>query len=319
MSDAKPLPRRPGMTAPPAGRTMKDPTSWPVASDGKPLPRVTSSSAPQPINEPEPAPAAASVDLEPGQRPETLYHSPKRTGAVELPSKGRYYGSALPDGVVEVYTLTAVEDKILSELTSDNATEVFDAILARCIKSPVSPPELLDTDRYYLLLVLRANSLGGDYQFPYECPFKECGNAFLHTVQIPSDFTVVAGKATEEPYFVKLPMTGAMVGLRFLRGKDMADIARYRKTAINVDTTLGDPAYAYSRIKSIVSVNGEPFPDISVAMDWYMGLPLKDVRVLQKTEREAASGVSNVVTITCPKCKKESVSPVALSPMYFFD
>ena len=299
--EARPLPRRPGVTA-----KSSDPTTWPSAVDGKPQPRITSDVMPTAINE----------TTEPGQKPETEYRTPKRTGLVALPSRGLFYGDALTDGQVEVYTLTAVEDKILSELNSENMVEIFDAILARCIKSPVSPPDMLDTDRYYLLLVLRANSLGEIYEFPYECPF--CKHNFLHSIKIPQDFSMITGKVTEEPYYVKLS-TGVMVGLRFLRGKDMKDIVQFRKNAINLDGTKGDPAYAYARVKSIMTVDGKPFPDVQAAQEWYMALSIKDSRLLEKTQREAASGVSNVVKIACPKCSKESVTPVALSPMYFFD
>ena len=129
---------------------------------------------------------------------------------------------------------------------------------------------------------------------------------------------MITGKVTEEPYYVKLS-TGVMVGLRFLRGKDMKDIVQFRKNAINLDGTKGDPAYAYARVKSIMTVDGKPFPDVQAAQEWYMALSIKDSRLLEKTQREAASGVSNVVKIACPKCSKESVTPVALSPMYFFD
>lgn len=300
-----------------------DPKSWVPAVEGKPQPRRQAGAYPPPS-----APSGGDVneipvvmpeaEPEPGQREETAYAAPRKTYAVLLPSKGKFYDN-LPDGVCEIYPLTAAEDKILSDMTADNITEIFDAVLARCIKSKISPADLIETDRYYLLLMLRAQSLGEEFEFPYECPFAGCKHPFLHTAMVPSDMPMVEGNVDEEPFYVDLPKAKQRVGLRFLRGADMNDIARYRRVAAPLDGEKGDPAFAYARIKAVVSVDGNPIPDTDTAMEWYLNLSLRDVRAIQKTLADAASGVSNLVKVPCPKCGKESVTRLPLSPMYFFE
>jgi T4 bacteriophage base plate protein len=262
----------------------------------------------------------AAKPAEVGAKPETQYAVARTSYIVELPSKGRFYTGEMTDGNVEIYLLTAAEDKILSDLTTDNIPEIFDSILARCIKTTMSPEDMLETDRYYLLLQLRAYSLGDEYKFSFECP--ECSNTFIHTSHIPKEFENRDGAATEEPFFVNLPVSKSKVGLRMMRGKDTKEINRYRKQIAlgnPNNTEKGDPAYAYQNAKSITSVDGKTFPDISAAMKWFMALPLKDVRAIRDTITLAYPGVINRVTIHCPRCEKDTLSRVPISPLFFFD
>lgn len=312
-----PVPRRPVAAAPRSAsitRERENP-SWPQASTGKPVPRREV--VPDVAGEAQTSPAAVHLPTpEPGQRPETAYASPRQTFAVKLPSasQGQFYPE-LPDGVVEFYPLTAVEDKILAGLTEDNVTEIFDSILARVVISPIAPQDLIETDRYYLLLQLRAESLGQEYEFPTSCVF--CKESFLYKASIPSQMQMIEGHATEEPFYATLPVSGKKVGFRFLRGTDIKAVEQLKKASHPEEK--GDPAYALAEIRSIVTIDGKPLPDFETARQWYMNLSLKDVRAVQKAINEASSGISNVIKMRCPKCNKESVTRVPLSPLYFFD
>jgi hypothetical protein len=251
-------------------------------------------------------------ELEVGQKPESQYDVARTSYVVQLPSKGRFYGDKLPDGNVEVYLMTAVEDKILADLTPDNIPEIFDSIISRCVKSEISSEEMIETDRYYLLLMLRSYSLGDDYKFELKCP--DCSFAFVHTAHIPGDFEMIDGTATEEPFYVNLPMSKAKVGLRLLRGKDTKEINAKR---LKVNADKGDPAYAFQNAKAIVSINDKPVT-IAVAQTWFMALSLKDVRALQEAVSLAYPGIINRVTVPCTRCKFEILTRVPLSPLLFF-
>jgi hypothetical protein len=235
---------------------------------------------------------------------------PRTSGIVELPSHGKLYGDKCPDGIVELYPMTGREETLVAGMTAANITEVFDLILKRCIKpnavpeNTLAPEEMLSSDKFYLMLVLRSNSYGSHYEFNVKCP--ECGARVEHACEIPDDFELK--KAPEnfmEPFTVELPRSGATVEFRLLRGKDDLDIIRYARREANKSRGLesGDPTFIYRLAKHIVTINGKTH-DFGTVLHFVEDLIGEDTSMLRDAIDEATPGIITVIDLECtaPRC-----------------
>lgn len=309
------VPRRP-LTTPLPPQVKRN---YPPAVDGKPVPQVTQT---PPSPPPEPI-------KEVGARPETLYQHARPTIAVQLPSKGRFYGGKMPDGEAEFLPLTAREDQILAGMDGTNTHKIFDMVLARTLRPAMenapalSPADMLTVDRFYAMLILRANALGPEMKYPFNCVF--CEQMSIVTSNVPYEFPMVEGTAKEEPFFCTLK-DGSQIGLRLLRGKDDRAIEAYRNSLKKPDkpedVEPGDPAYGYINARHLVSFEDADGKGYNFtpeqAQEWFMNLNMSDSRAIQNACAEASPGVINRVTVKCPKCEKETLTRIPLSAEYFF-
>lgn len=124
---------------------------------------------------------------------------------VTVPSKGKFYGDALPDGKVVIKPISVMEEKYL--VSARNRLATADKILERCITSKCIPlSQMLMTDKFYLLLNLRAITYGTAYSFSLVC--KSCEAEFKHSIELPDGLVVrSATDASTEPFEVKLPVS----------------------------------------------------------------------------------------------------------------
>ena len=87
---------------------------------------------------------------------------------VILPSRGRFYGDRLPDGKVTIRPMTVKEEKLLAG--GGNKLSLADKVLERCMISNTMPlKDMILTDKFFLLLNLRAISYGPEYTFELRC------------------------------------------------------------------------------------------------------------------------------------------------------
>ena len=85
-----------------------------------------------------------------------LYNNYWKLIKEEIPSKGYFYK---PDSVIKIRPLNVQEVKYLSTLCPQNATDVINEIVQKCIiLENIQFDELLLADREYLIFWLRANS-----------------------------------------------------------------------------------------------------------------------------------------------------------------
>ena len=238
------------------------------------------------------------------------------TALVDLPSKGLFYRpEQLTEGKIEIAPMSAREEKLVAGMRGSNIEEVIDSLLSRCIKSPITPDELLVTDRFYLLLVLRANSYGEIYNIELNCPY--CETRGKYEVKLPGDLTVqYAGDDDHEPFRVKLP-SGIVVGFRLLRGKDLKDIKRNAEiTTSKGYAGEGEPSYLYRLAKQIVSINGKSL-DMLVAQELVSRLPARDSAVLKHAYDKKTPGAITTIKKPCVSCTKEIQTELPMTAEFF--
>ncbi len=238
------------------------------------------------------------------------------TALVDLPSKGIFYDPAkLKDGRIEVAPMSAREEKLVAGMRGSNIDEVIDSLLSRCIKSPITPDELIVTDRFYLLLQLRANSYGEVYNIELTCPY--CETKGKYEVKLPSDLEVQYSLPDDhEPFRVKLP-SGVIVGFRLLRGKDLRDIKSNSDKATSKGYAgEGDPSYLYRIAKQIVSINGKSL-NMLVAQEFVSNMPALDSAALKSAYNKKTPGALTIIKKPCVSCTKEIQTELPMTAEFF--
>lgn len=233
---------------------------------------------------------------------------------ITLPSKGMFYGDALPSGKVTIRPIKVKEEKLLAG--GGNRLHLADLILERCIVSKCPPvKDLLITDKFYMLLCLRSISYGADYTFEIKCT--QCSLEFKKTVQLPEGLQIrSATQEDKEPFDIDLPSCKKKVTLRFLRGVDEEEIENYVKQSVNVGTSEGDPSYAFRLARYIVTVDGKEMP-ILEKLSFCENLVGKDSLAIRQAIAEKETGPIFTITAKCPSCQNEMSTLLPLTNEFF--
>ena len=171
---------------------------------------------------------------------------------VTLPSRGKFYGGKLPGGSVTLRPIKVAEEKLLAG--SGNKMALADKVLQRCILSPCIPlRDMILTDKFYLLLVLRNISYGPEYQFQVKC--STCSTQFKRSITLPEGLGLKMAVDTDmEPFDVTLPQSAKVVSLRFMRGSDEEETEAFIKGLPAAKSDEGDPAYEFKLSRYIVRI-----------------------------------------------------------------
>ncbi len=229
---------------------------------------------------------------------------------VTLPSLGFYYGGAVPEGTVQIKEITGKEEGILY---GDGAFEDrIDALVNAClvlpevetevegkpVKRPFDPMDLLDSDRFFVLLQIRAHTYGAEYEFDYRCPQCEEQQTLRFNIN-DLGITNPPKDAQTEPVTVELPNADITVGYKFLRGKDVRRLTQQTEQA----KVRGQrhQLFPYRYTMMIVTVNGREL-DWSTKYDLVQKLHGKDTDVLRQHIRAHESGPQTRTDVKCSAC-----------------
>lgn len=239
------------------------------------------------------------------------------SGVIKLPSRGVFYDKeVIPNGTIEITPLTGRTEKLMAGLRGNNVDDIIDTILERHMVTKIEPKELLASDRFYILVSLRAQSYGEDYDFELACP--SCEVKARYAVRLPSDFTVQYSEPEDkEPFDIILPSSKLRVSFRLLRGKDETAIKNFSEKEAKTGFRDGDPAYSYRLATCITAVNGKPFADLYTAMQFVEKIPAKDAATLSDAIDKKTPGLLLSVTKECVACKKEIEAGMPITAEFF--
>lgn len=176
---------------------------------------------------------------------------------VELPSKGKFYGGQIPEGLVTIEPMGTREEKLFSA-GAESGSRIVSKIFDSCVTCPINHLDLVLGDRLFLLLQVRSISYGRNYEYPFkcdECGRKSYGNVDLDSIPIrhpsPED-------ADPSKFNVKLPILGNELRLRLLTGRDEEKISRYAQQ-INAKTRGRDSnvGYIYRLARRVEQIDEE--------------------------------------------------------------
>jgi len=227
-----------------------------------------------------------------------LEHLPVETAVeVELPSRGRFYGS---EGVlVKVKPLTFEDEKAIVSIKNSKTTNPLSVILSRCVEG-VDTNHLVFMDKMFLIMKIRELSYGEEYLAQVICPRCTSENplsfnlADLEVKYVPDDFT--------EPIEVDLPRLKKKAAVRLPRVHD--------EPYVQDGEMMMDNLWRF-----VISLDENTNPTvISKAL---RKLPSADVHTLINAITTTSFGIETKAKFKCFNCKEVHLIDIPISENFF--
>jgi hypothetical protein len=207
--------------------------------------------------------------------------------------------------------------KLVAGITGKNVDDVVDTLLKRCLVSPIDPDNLLVTDRYFLLIMLRANSLGPEVQVTATCTNEKCRKSGVFNLDLIKDYDVLPVKeGVKEPFEVTLPVSKFKITYHLTRGTDVKKTEQLIAKAVK-DNPAEELGLTVSVACLIDTVNDTPVPD-DQRVEIIDSLPARDFLALKKSIDANTPGMTTTTSKTCSSCGTSIEMGSPLSAAEFF-
>lgn len=238
------------------------------------------------------------------------------TELVKLPTRGILYKD-IPEEIV-IKAISTKEEKMIYGSSNEKA---LDAVIRNCIVEPtgVSVDDLISVDKHFLMMKLRILTYGSQYHVKYKCP--ECNfPAYEYKLdleefevyELPEDFV--------EPFEIELPVSGDLVGIKLLTGRDLDSVEKKAKRLLKKFPDMeGDPSYIIRMATYIVSINGdEKVPDVK-KQEFIEGLHGKDSAYFWHKINSIKVGYDTTIYDTCknPRCNADIEFAMPMTVEFF--
>lgn len=253
-------------------------------------------------------------------RPTGVYEVP--TDFVDLPSQGKFYSKDSPlHGVdkVEVRFMTAKEEDLLVSPGLQKAGLAIDRMIeSLLVDKRIKAKDLLVGDKNAILINARKNAFGSDYQFSYVCT--NCGkqntcskdlNEVTSKEIVPNDSCIITDSGT---IMMKLPKSGVMLELKFLRGEDEVAIEQVLDKRIKNNLPAESLLTRYRYM--ILSVNGNTEMDAIVS--FINSMPIADSIFLRKNYSDLNPDINFNFSDECKGCSHTNEGGVPIMANFFW-
>jgi hypothetical protein len=238
---------------------------------------------------------------------------------VVLPSKGMFYGDALPEGKVRVRPLTTREEKLLLSSRAEVRNKLIHTIVSDCIieedRKKLPFADYLVGDVIYLFIFIRSLTYGPEYTFFPACRY--CGKPMRVEVMMPHQLGIyIFPDDHKEPFETTLPKSGTSVGLRLLRIRDARAIDKYVKKQRGKDEQV---EYAYRIARHLVSKDGLDIqdPESREVIDFVESMHALDSEHIRETVIDNDCGVDMQLDEICPECDRPNEIYFEMTPDFF--
>ena len=212
---------------------------------------------------------------------------------INLPSRCRVYEGVSEDQV-KIRTLKGKDEKLIAELTIDNAERKF-VMLMRNLIQGIDPMKLTLGDRQFIILWEAINSFST--RLPYELQCSVC----TMKSDIDVDLTKIEynelPEGYSEPYEVKLS-DGTIVKLRSLTVEDEIKVMDLEKGNKNT--------YLYKYALGIVDENRGVWDNVRFLEE----LNVRDLAVIRQFYEKFYHGPIMKYAYTCPNCGAGEVAAI---------
>jgi hypothetical protein len=241
---------------------------------------------------------------------------PVITDTVQLPSKGVFYKNK--QGSVKIKHLTAEDENILTSADLIRNGKVLDVLLDNAIiDSSLNADDMLVGDRNAVLMYLRKEGYGDDYEVKIGCP--SCSEDFTTIVKI-SDIEPKLLETTPDSngeFLMELPKTKWKVKFRLLNGKDENYLAQ-----LTGKNKKGKKGVVYSNLLTerfllqIMEVNGNR--DKLQIKKAISNMPALDSLYLREYVAEVEPGLRLETNYTCTNCSHNFDGDIPITPKLFW-
>jgi hypothetical protein len=253
-------------------------------------------------------------------RPTGVYQVP--TDFVDLPSKGKFYPKDSPlyqVEKVEVKYMTAKEEDLLVSPGLQKAGIAIDRVIeSLLVDKRIKAKDLLTGDKNAILINARKNAFGDSYEFPYIC--QKCGtqnlcSKDLNDISIKEIITSDTCSITDSGTItMRLPKSGILVELKFLRGEDEVAIEQVleKRTKNNLSAEALLTRYRYM----IISVNGNE--DTETIISFINSMPIADSTFLRKNYSLLNPDIEFNYSDECKNCSHINEGGVPIMANFFW-
>jgi hypothetical protein len=234
---------------------------------------------------------------------------------VLLPSRGLFYGNAIPDGHLHIRPMTGEEEQILATPKYVRNGTAMNMIFKRCIKEDIDPSLLLSMDRTFLLIYLRGSSYTKNYDVEIKCP--SCTHGFSYTIDLDHDISVEDCPQDFGPHTLTgvTPDKGLHFTYRLSTGRDEVELQKHRESRGKNADSLDDTLH-FRTAQLLVEVEG--LTDKRDLLMLLAKMPVGDGNYLRNIVTNPPFGVNTKVDIGCPMCLNEFQVELPMETSFFF-
>jgi hypothetical protein len=243
--------------------------------------------------------------------------------AVPIPSEGKVYPEGSPlfgKKLLEIKAMTAQEEDILSSQALIKQGTVITHLLKSClIDKSINVDDMLIGDRNALMISVRITGYGADYPVTTTC--KSCAKQSNQTFNLGEmEIKRLKVKPVQEGMNIfefKLPVTGKVVHLRFLTGRDEIERSVVLDRMKKLTGGQGVEKNVTSRLEShIVSIDG--IEDKNSIRQFVSKMPAMDSRSIRSFLSENEPGIDMSGWIECPHCSYSGRVALPIGANFFW-
>lgn len=238
------------------------------------------------------------------------------TDTIELPSKGVFYPNK--QSQVKIKHLTAEDENILTSPDLIRSGKVLDVLLDNAIvDGMLSAEDMLVGDRNAVLLYLRKEGYGNEYEVKMNCP--ACSSEFRDIVLISElKHKILETMPDADGLFtVILPKTKWVIKFRLLDGKDEAFLTKKaeipKKTKKNVSYSQ---VLTERYVLQVMSINNSA--DKLQIKKAVSNMPIGDSLFLREYIRTVEPGVNMEYDFQCKVCNHQFEDTVPINAKLFW-
>ena len=251
------------------------------------------------MNNKEMAPEAMTVS-EQDEIDNILEHLPSEVAVqVEVPSRGKFYGSTFDETKVTVRPMTFVDEKAIITAQNDPQIDSANLLLSRCVEG-LDIDTLLLVDKLFLILKIRELSYGSEYKIQIMCSKCKAENDLcveldkLNNNIIPEDYA--------DPQEVELPRIKKSCKVRMPRVSDEKYLSSSEK--------LLDHLWRF-----VLEIGGSK--DLSVIAKVIKRLPIADLHKITNVIVDSDYGIQTDVKFVCSTCNEHNSLNLPITPNFF--
>ena len=251
------------------------------------------------MNKKEMAPEAISVS-EQDEIDSILEHLPSEvTVQVEVPSRGKFYGSNFDETKVTVRPMTFEDEKAIITAQNDPEIDSANLLLFRCVTG-LDTEALLLIDKLFLILKIRELSYGPEYKVQILC--NKCNGENNLSIELDKLINNVVPEDYTDPLELELKRIKKTCKVRMPRVTDEKYLATGEK--------LLDQLWRF-----IPELGGSK--DLGIIAKVIKQLPIADLHTITNAISDSKYGIQTDVKYVCSVCNTHNAINLPITPNFF--
>lgn len=229
---------------------------------------------------------------------------------IHLPSNGKLYDI----NELTIQNMTVAEEKFL---LGSNGNRSISTILSKCVLNgeKIDFSNLIEADRFYLLVRIRCLTYGEDYDVNLRCA--NCNRLFEHTIKLSELDVDELDDNFKDHWEFTLPSCGDTVTMSIPRVKDNIENEKLaKKKSEKFHLNADEVRYIFSMMLGIEKVNGmNMLPD--ELYTYVSNLSGKDSAAIRKQMSQIRVGYDTNLETECPHCGETFKFALPMSANFF--